>query len=42
MKATLSAATTTILTNKEAIAINQDPLGKQGKVVATPRSNLEV
>ena len=38
----MSAATKAILTNKEAIAINQDSLGKQGRVVATPGSNLEV
>jgi alpha-galactosidase len=39
---TMSAATKEILTNKEVIAVNQDPLGKQGRVVATPGSNLEV
>ena len=39
---TMSATTKAILTNKEAIAINQDPLGKQGRVVATPGANLEV
>jgi alpha-galactosidase len=38
----MDATTTAILTNKEAIALNQDPLGKQGRVVATPGSNLEV
>jgi alpha-galactosidase len=38
----MSAATKATLTNAEAIAINQDPLGKQGKVVATPATNLEV
>jgi alpha-galactosidase len=39
---TMSATTKEILTNKEVIAVNQDPLGKQGRVVATPGSNLEV
>jgi alpha-galactosidase len=38
----MDAATKAILTNKEAVALNQDPLGKQGRVVATPGSNLEV
>jgi alpha-galactosidase len=39
---TMSATTKEILTNKEVIAVNQDPLGKQGRVVATPGTNLEV
>lgn len=39
---TMSTATKEILTNKEVIAVNQDALGKQGRVVATPGSNLEV
>jgi len=38
----MSATTKAILTNKEVIAVDQDPLGKQGRVVATPGSNLEV
>jgi alpha-galactosidase len=38
----MDTTTKAILTNKEATAINQDPLGKQGRVVATPGSNLEV
>ena len=38
----MSAATKAILTNKEVIAVNQDPLGQQGRVVATPATNLEV
>jgi alpha-galactosidase len=38
----MSAATKTILTNAEAIAVNQDPLGYQGRVVATPGTNLQV
>jgi alpha-galactosidase len=39
---TMSATTKAILTNKEVIAVDQDPLGKQGRVVAMPGSNLEV
>ncbi len=39
---TMTEATKAILTNPEAIAIHQDPLGKQGRVVATPGSDLEV
>jgi alpha-galactosidase len=38
----MSATTKATLTNKEVIDVNQDPLGKQGRVVATPGSNLEV
>ena len=38
----MSAATKATLTNAEVVAIDQDPLGKQGKVVATPSANLEV
>ena len=38
----MSAATKATLTNAEVIAVDQDPLGKQGRVVATPGSNLEV
>ncbi|HET9957708.1 MAG TPA: hypothetical protein VFQ61_24590 [Polyangiaceae bacterium] len=38
----MSAATRSILTNSEVIAIDQDPLGEQGRVVATPGSNLQV
>jgi alpha-galactosidase len=38
----MSAATKATLTNKEVIAVNQDPLGKQGRVVATPGTSLEV
>jgi alpha-galactosidase len=38
----MSATTKEILTNREVIAVDQDPLGKQGQVVATPGSNLEV
>jgi alpha-galactosidase len=38
----MSAATRTTLTNSEIIAIDQDPLGMQGRLVATPASNLQV
>jgi len=38
----MSATTKAILTNHEVIAVNQDPLGQQGRVVATPSANLEV
>jgi alpha-galactosidase len=38
----MSTATKATLTNSEVIAVDQDPLGKQGRVVATPGSNLEV
>jgi alpha-galactosidase len=39
---TMSATTKATLTNAEVIAVDQDPLGKQGRVVATPGTNLEV
>jgi len=38
----MSAATQTILTNPEVIAVDQDALGIQGRVVATPAANLQV
>ena len=38
----MSAMTKATLTNAEVIAVDQDPLGKQGRVVATPATNLEV
>jgi alpha-galactosidase len=38
----MSAATKTVLTNTEVIAIDQDPRGIQGKLVASPSSNLQV
>jgi hypothetical protein len=38
----MSANTKAILTNTDIIAVDQDPLGKQGTRVATPGSNLEV
>ena len=39
---TMSATTKAILTNKEVIAVDQDPLGKQGRVVAGSGTNQEV
>jgi alpha-galactosidase len=38
----MSATTTTILTNAEIIAVDQDPVGNQGTLVATPQSGLQV
>ena len=38
----MSATTLETLTNPEVIAVNQDPLGQQGRVVATPSKDLEV
>jgi alpha-galactosidase len=38
----MSQTTKDILTNADVIAVDQDPLGKQGTVVATPGANLEV
>jgi alpha-galactosidase len=38
----MSNPTQTILTNAEVIAVDQDPLGIQGRVVATPGANLQV
>jgi len=38
----MSATTKAILTNPDVIAVDQDPLGKQGTLVATPASNLQV
>jgi alpha-galactosidase len=38
----MSATTKAILTNADVVAVNQDPLGKQGTLVATPGSNLQV
>jgi alpha-galactosidase len=38
----MSSATQTILTNADAIAVNQDSLGQQGRLVATPATNLQV
>jgi len=39
---TMSAATKATLTNKEIIAVDQDPLGKQGRVVAGNGTSQEV
>ena len=38
----MSTTTRDILINKEVIAVDQDPLGSQGRVVATPGTNLQV
>jgi alpha-galactosidase len=38
----MSATTKATLTNKEIIAVDQDPLGYQGRVVAGSGTNLEV
>jgi alpha-galactosidase len=38
----MNAATKAILTNAEVIAVDQDALGVQGKVVASPGTNLQV
>jgi alpha-galactosidase len=38
----MSATTIETLTNAEVIAVDPDPLGYQGRVVSTPRANLEV
>lgn len=38
----MSPATQAILTNAEVIAVDQDPLGIQGRVVATPATDLQV
>jgi alpha-galactosidase len=38
----MSSATRTVLTNTDVIAVDQDPLGVQGKLVATPATNLQV
>lgn len=39
---TMSATTKSILTNREVIAVDQDPLGKQGRVVAGSGTGQEV
>jgi alpha-galactosidase len=38
----MSATTQSILTNAEVIAVDQDPLGVQGTLVATPQAGLQV
>ena len=40
-KSPMSAATKTILTNSEVIAVDQDPMGVQGRRVGSPGTNLE-
>ena len=39
---TMSATTKAILTNREVVAVDQDPLGKQGRVVAGNGTSQEV
>jgi alpha-galactosidase len=38
----MSAATKSVLTNSEVIAVDQDPLGHQATLVATPQTGLQV
>jgi alpha-galactosidase len=38
----MTATSQGILTNAEVIAVNQDPLGNQGRLVATPQTNLQI
>ena len=38
----MSSGTKLILTNADVIAVDQDSLGLQGRVVATPATNLQV
>jgi alpha-galactosidase len=38
----MSAATKTTLTNTDVIAVDQDPAGNQGRLVASPGTNLQV
>ncbi len=38
----MSAATKATLTNADVIAVDQDPLGMQGRLVASPGTNLQV
>jgi alpha-galactosidase len=38
----MAASTTTVLTNAEVIAVDQDPLGHQGQLIASPQSGLQV
>jgi alpha-galactosidase len=38
----MSAATKATLTNTEVIAVDQDPMGVQGRLVASPATNLQV
>jgi alpha-galactosidase len=39
---TMSSTTKTILTNVDVIAVDQDPLGAQGTLVATPQGGLQI
>jgi alpha-galactosidase len=38
----MSATSHDVLTNAEVIAVDQDPLGAQGQLVATPQANLQI
>jgi alpha-galactosidase len=38
----MSAATKATLTNSEVVAVDQDPMGVQGRLVASPGANLQV
>ncbi|MDP9035374.1 MAG: glycoside hydrolase family 27 protein [Myxococcota bacterium] len=38
----MSATTQSILTNSDVIAVNQDPLGNQAQLVATPQPNVQI
>jgi len=38
----MTETTHDILTNAEVIAVDQDPLGKQGQLVATPQTNVQI
>jgi Alpha galactosidase A/Alpha galactosidase C-terminal beta sandwich domain len=38
----MSGATREVLTNVDVIAVDQDPLGYQGRLVATPATNLQI
>ena len=38
----MTATSHDILTNADVIAVDQDPLGKQGQLVATPQANVQI
>jgi hypothetical protein len=38
----MSTTSEGILTNAEVVAVDQDPLGKQAQLVATPTTNLQI
>jgi hypothetical protein len=38
----MSTNTRTVLTNSEVTAVDQDPLGAQAKLIATPQTGLQV